>query len=214
MVDAYYTTDESHYNECIEKGTIVPTKDWYGKRFYVEDFLAGDHQYIFMFVNDRYSIFDEDGKDKTFGFVLNAELLVTESNALVGPDLLNEYRSLINECATFSVQQDPALKNAQLIVRGLLAGAVTEPGVTETMLLFRTRVSELQNERRCQGEAALKRLRESTEPLELLVGGVFTVTEITQCLDARFCACVAGVKLNGTWNLKNSVIAGRVLSIH
>ncbi len=171
MVDAYYTTDESHYNECIEKGTIVPTKDWYGKRFYVEDFLAGDHQYIFMFVNDRYSIFDEDGKDKTFGFVLNAELLVTESNALVGPDLLNEYRSLINECATFSVQKDPALKNAQLIVRGLLAGAVTEPGVTETMLLFRTRVSELQNERRCQGEAALKRLRESTEPLELLVGG-------------------------------------------
>ena len=171
MVDAYYTTDESHYNECLEKGTIVPTKDWYGKRFYVEDFLAGDHKYIFMFVNDRYSIFDEDGQDKTFGFVLDAELLVTESNALVGPDLLNEYRSLINECATFSVQQDPALKNPQLIVRGLLAGAVTEPGVTETMLLFRTRVSELQNERRCQGEAALKRLRESTEPLELLVGG-------------------------------------------
>ncbi|MDE0467151.1 MAG: hypothetical protein OYL97_08840 [Candidatus Poribacteria bacterium] len=170
MVDAYYTTDESHYNECLEKGTIVPTKDWYGKRFYVEDFLAGDHKYIFMFVNDRYSIFDEDGKDKTFGFVLDAELLVTESNALVGPDLLNEYRSLINECATFSVQQDAALKNPQLIVRGLLAGAVTEPGVTETMLLFRTRVSELQNERRCQGEAALKRLRESTEPLELLVG--------------------------------------------
>ena len=27
MADAYYTTDESHYNECLEKGTIVPTKD-------------------------------------------------------------------------------------------------------------------------------------------------------------------------------------------
>ena len=169
MVDAYYTTDESHYNECLEKGAIVPKKDWYGKRFYVEDFLAGDHKYMFMFVNDRYSIFDENGKDKTFGFVLDAESLVTESNALVGPDLLNEYRSLINECATFSVQQNPALKNVQLIVRGMLAGAVTEPGVTETMLLFRTRVSELQNERRCRGEAALKLLRESSEPLELLV---------------------------------------------
>ena len=47
MADAYYTTDESHYNECLEKGTIVPTKDWYGKRFCVEDFLAGDHRYIF-----------------------------------------------------------------------------------------------------------------------------------------------------------------------
>ena len=171
MVDAYYTTDETHYNECIEKGTIVPAKDWYGKRFCIEDFLAGDHRYIFMFVNDRYSIFDEDGKDNTFGFVLNAELLVTESNALVGPDLLNEYRALINECATFSVQQNPDLKNVQLIVRGVLAGAVTEPGVAETMLLFRTRVSELQDEHRCQGEAALKLLRESTEPLELLVGG-------------------------------------------
>ena len=171
MVDAYYTTDETHYNECIEKGSIVPAKDWYGKRFCIEDFLAGDHRYIFMFVNNRYSIFDEDGKDKTFGFVLDAEALVTESNALVGPDLLNEYRSLINECATFSVQQDPELKNAQLIVRGVLAGAVTEPGVAETMLLFRTRVSELQNEHRCQGEAALKLLQESTEPLELLVGG-------------------------------------------
>ena len=171
MIDAYYTTDESHYNECIEKGTIVPTKDWYGKRFCIEDFLAGDHIYIFMFVNDRYSIFDEDGKDNTFGFVLDAEALVTESGALVGPDLLNEYRSLISECATFSVQQNSALKNSQLIVRGVLAGAVTEPGVAETMLLFRTRASELQNERRCQGEAALKRLRESTEPLELLVGG-------------------------------------------
>ena len=171
MVDAYYTTDESHYNECLEKGTIVLTKDWYGKRFCIEDFLAGDHKYIFLFVNDRYSIFDEDGKDNTFGFVLDAEALVTESNALVGPDLLNEYRALINECATFSVQQNPALKNVQLIVRGVLAGAVTEPGVAETMLLFRTRVSELQNEHRCQGEAALKLLRESTEPLELLVGG-------------------------------------------
>ena len=31
MIDAYYTTDESHYNECIEKGSIVPAKDWYGK---------------------------------------------------------------------------------------------------------------------------------------------------------------------------------------
>ena len=170
MADAYYTTDESHYNECLEKGTIVPTKDWYGKRFYVEDFLAGDHKYIFMFVNDRYSIFDENGKDQTFGFILDAESLVTESNALVGPDLLNEYRSLINECATLSVQQNPVLKNVQLIVRGMLAGAVTEPRVAETMLLFKTRVSELQNERRCRGEAALKLLRESTEPLELLIG--------------------------------------------
>ena len=171
MADAYYTTDESHYNECLEKGTIVPIKDWYGKRFCIEDFLAGDHQYIFMFVNDRYSIFDENGKDQTFGFVLDAESLVTESNALVGPDLINEYRSLINECATLSVEQNPALKNVQLIIRGVLAGAVTEPGVSETMLLFRTRVSELQNEHRCQGEAALKLLRESTKPLELLVGG-------------------------------------------
>ena len=171
MADAYYTTDESHYNECLEKGTIVPAKDWYGKRFCVEDYLAGDHQYIFMFVNDRYSIFDENGKDKTYGFVLDAESLVTEGNALVGPDLLNEYRALISECATYSVQQNPDLKNVQLIVRGVLAGAVTEPGVADTMLLFRTRVSELQNERRCRGEAALKRLRESTEPLELLIGG-------------------------------------------
>ena len=46
-----------------------------------------------MFVNDRYSIFDEDGKHNTFGFVLDAEALVTESNVLVGPDLLNEYRA-------------------------------------------------------------------------------------------------------------------------
>ena len=114
MVDAYYTTDESHYNECIEKGTIVPTKDWYGKRFCIEDFLAGDHIYIFMFVNDRYSIFDEDGKDNTFGFVLDAEALVTESNALVGPDLLNEYRALLNECATFSVQQNPATQKCPI----------------------------------------------------------------------------------------------------
>ncbi|MDE0686282.1 MAG: hypothetical protein OXI63_25425, partial [Candidatus Poribacteria bacterium] len=88
-----------------------PTIFLYGNRCCIEDFLAGDHKYIFLFVNNRYSIFDEDGKDNTFGFVLDAEALVTESNALVGPDLLNEYRALINECATFSVQQNPALKN-------------------------------------------------------------------------------------------------------
>ena len=92
--------------------------------------------------------------------------------------MINEYRSLINECATLSVEQNPALKNVQLIIRGVLAGAVTEPGVAETMLLFRTRVSELQNEHRCQGEAALKLLRESTEPLELLIGGEFTSIQI------------------------------------
>lgn len=169
MIDAYYTTDESHYNECIEKGSIVPVKDWYGKRFCVEDFLAGDHKYMFMFVNDRYIIFDENGENKTFGFVFNAELLVTEHNALVGPDLLDEYRALLNACATSSVQQKPELRNVQLIVRGVLGGAVNEPGVAETMLLFRERVSELQNERRCQGEAALKLLQESSEPLEVLV---------------------------------------------
>lgn len=81
------------------------------KSFASRIFLAGDHKYIFLFANDRYVIFHKNGENKTFDFVLNAELLVTEHNALVGGDLLDEYRELFNECATFSIQQKPALRN-------------------------------------------------------------------------------------------------------
>ena len=171
MILAHYTTDESNYNECLKRGTIVPTKEWYGKKLFAEDFLAGDHKYVFLLVNERYVALDEDGEDNSFGFILDAESLVEKNNALVGPDLLNEYRVLLNECATHTVLQSATLKNVQLLTRGILAGDTNEPGVTETVLLFRERVIELQQERRCRGEAALKLLRESTEPLELLVGG-------------------------------------------
>lgn len=171
MILAHYTTDESNYNECLKRGTIVPTKEWYGKKLFAEDFLAGDHKYVFLLVNERYVALDEDGEDNSFGFILDAESLVEKNNALVGPDLLNEYRVLLNECATHTVLQSAKLKNVQLLTRGILAGDTNEPGVTETVLLFRERVTELQQERRCRGEAALKLLRESTEPLELLVGG-------------------------------------------
>lgn len=169
MIDAYYMTNEADYHEILKRGSIAPTKGWYGKRLFPEDFLAGDHRYAFMSVNHRYVTLDEEGKDRSFGLILNAELLVTDGNALVGPDLLNEYRTLLNACAAHTVQQNSTLKNVQLIVRGVLVGAVNEPGVTEAMLLFKERVPELQNEHRCQGEAALKRLRESSESLELLV---------------------------------------------
>ena len=169
MILAHYTTDESNYNECLKRGTIVPTKDWYGKKLFAEDFLAGDHKYVFLLVNERYVALDEDGEDNSFGFILDAESLVEKNNALVGPDLLNEYRVLLNECATHTVLQSTTLKNVQLLIRGILAGDTNEPGVTETVLLFRERATELQNERRCRGEAALKLLQESSEPLELLV---------------------------------------------
>lgn len=169
MVDAYYMTNEADYHDILKRGSIIPTNGWYGKRLFPEDFLAGDHQYVFLSVSERHVIYDEDGEEINFGVILDAEALTTEHNVLVGPDLLNEYRILLNQCATEVVQQNSALKNAPLIVRGVLGRTFKEPGVTETALLFRTRVSELQDTYRCRGEAALSRIQEASEPLELLI---------------------------------------------
>lgn len=157
------------------------------------DRLAGDAAYVFLSVGERYAAHREPAL--TYGFVFDAATLVREHGAIVGPDLLQHYEDLLEQCiaeVAATLPPLPMITDAELADFAALAGDdpamlayvreqsvhrdsdidmaircgdMTEPGALEAVALFKQRVPALQAEHRCAGQAALARLSEGMEVL-------------------------------------------------
>lgn len=157
------------------------------------DHLAGDSAYVFLSVGARYREYVEP--DAAYGFVFDAERLITEHGAIVGVDMLQHYEDLLEQCiaeVAATLPPLPMISDADLADFAALAGDdpdmlayvreqsiyrdgdidmairigdMAEPGAVEAIALFKQRVSALQATHRCSGEAALAALRKGVEIL-------------------------------------------------
>lgn len=160
------------------------------------DRLAGDNAYVFLSVGPRYRNYRHPAQ--VFGFVFDAKNLVINHGALVGPDLLQHYERLLEECIAEAATalpplepisdaelaefdaiagDDPAMLayvQAQSVYRdsdidmAIRLGDMTEPGALEAVAMFQARVGALQAQWRKSGAVALAALNES---MEILVPG-------------------------------------------
>lgn len=157
------------------------------------DHLAGDSGYVFLSVGERYRRYAENGT--AYGFVFDAERLVLECGALVGPDMLHHYEDLMEQCvaevaatlpplpmiseeelAGFATLagDDPAMLayvREQSVYRdsdidmAIRLGDMDEPGATEAVALFQQRAPAMQAQWRKSGDEALAMLEEGMEVL-------------------------------------------------
>ena len=155
------------------------------------DWHAEDNEYVYFSPgnNDFYLMLQPDGTDGTYGFIFNAETLIREYNALVGPDLMTKYDELLHEVAkeidarlprktvdeaalqAFFEQHaitDPNMQarmrqdeaeNYYDVLYGMLDREMDVPGVREGLAAFKKRVKHLKAKYRVSGAAALARLR-------------------------------------------------------
>lgn len=157
------------------------------------DHMAGDTSYVFLSVGERYRRYAHHST--AYGFVFDAERLVLECGALVGPDMLEHYEALMEQCiaevaatlpplpmiseeelADFAALtgDDPAMLayvREQSVHRdsdidmAIRCGDMDEPGAAEAVELFRQRVPDLQAQWRKSGAEVLAMLEEGVEVL-------------------------------------------------
>lgn len=175
------------------------------------DHLAGDSDYVFLSVGERYRRYAENGT--AYGFVFDADRLVLECGALVGPDMLEHYEDLMEQCiaavaatlpplpmiseeelADFAALagDDPAMLayvREQSVCRdsdidmAIRCGDMDEPGAAEAIALFRQRVPALQAQWRKSGAQALAMLREG---MEVLVKGSLPLALATAIIEGGY----------------------------
>lgn len=175
------------------------------------DHLAGDSSYIFLSVGERYRRYAENGT--AYGFVFDAERLVLERGALVGPDMLQHYEDLMEQCiaevaatlpplpmiseeeiAGFAALagDDPAMLayvREQSVYRdsdidmAVRCGDMDEPGAEEAVALFRQRVPALQAQWRKSGAEALAMLGDG---MEVLVKGSLPLALSTAIIEGGY----------------------------
>lgn len=175
------------------------------------DHLAGDSSYVFLSVGERYRRYAENGT--AYGFVFDAERLVLECGALVGPDMLQHYEDLMEQCiaevaaalpllpmiseeelAGFAEMagDDPAMLayvREQSVYRdsdidmAVRCGDMDEPGAAEAVALFRQRVPALQAQWRRAGVEALAMLGDG---MEVLVKGSLPLALATAIIEGGY----------------------------
>ncbi len=173
------------------------------------DRLAGDNAYVFLSVGERYRAYMHPAL--AYGFVFDPADLVINHGALVGPDLLQHYEQLLEECiATVAATLPPLepISDAELAEFALLAGEdpamlayvreqsvyrdsdidmairlgdMTEPGAAEAVALFCSRVGAVQARWRHAGEQALAVLNEN---MEILVPGALPLSAACMTIEA------------------------------
>ena len=203
MIKAYHTTTQATYAQIKADGYLKPRsrprafgEPGYG---FAPDWLAGDSEYVFFSVTDRYRNFGRDSMDETFGFVFDAELLIHEFHGVVGPDLVHEYDRLLDKTAKeidltlkakpvddAAVQEfcermeitDPRIIEAiqkdeashyQDILDGMQARDESVPGVSAALRLFDKRAAILRACRQKVGDEALALLKNAADGIEILV---------------------------------------------
>ena len=173
------------------------------------DRLAGDNRYVFLSAGARYS--EHRDPALTYGFIFDADTLVREYGALVGPDMLDHYESLLEQCiaeVAATLPPLPMISDAELadfaaiagndpkmlayvrqesvrrdsdIDMAIRCGDMSEPGAAEAVTLFRQRVAALQAQYRVSGAAALDALREG---MEILVSGTLPISAAIARIEA------------------------------
>jgi len=172
------------------------------------DRLAGDNRYVFLSYGARYS--EHRDPALTYGFVFDAVQLI-EWGAMVGPDMLQHYEDLLEQCvaevaatlpplpmisdaelADFAAMagDDPAMldyvrqesvKRDSDIDMAILCGDMAEPGAADAVRLFQQRVGALQAQHRASGAAALATLREG---MEILILGTLPISAAIARIEA------------------------------
>lgn len=155
------------------------------------DWLAGDHNYVFLSYGPRYRL--QRPPELCYGFVFDADQLIRERGALVGSDLLPEYELLldgiireidaslpplpaadIDEISAMLGSSDPDLlayvreqstSRYHDIERAVRNGDVSVEGAADAIARFKAQVGDLQRQHRVGGEAALARLEPGMEIL-------------------------------------------------
>lgn len=163
------------------------------------DRLAGDDQYIFLSCGPRYR--DVREPDMCYGFIFDAEHLIKQHGALVGPDLLDDYEQLMSDIieridATLPplpIATDEELAEAlgddadtemlafvrqqstshyHDIWRAIDMGDMAVKGAQKAVETFRREVRGIQHAQRKSGAGALTLLREG---MEILVPGTLSL---------------------------------------
>lgn len=184
---AYHTTKLESFEKIRQQGIIQPSgreREVDGGMHYL-DVYAKDG---YVFLSSPYFIKRDGIKEKTYGFVYNAEKLILEGNALVGVDLLPEYIKLMHECAK-SIAEKPKkgdeiglaayMENEGIMQMpqelfeyqdesasyydiwfGIRRNHTGIPAVCETIKVYKNEVLTLQREKRCKGPKALEVLKQ------------------------------------------------------
>ena len=161
--------------------------------------IAGDSRYAFFTIDDRLltmpdnflSMSDrnliENQLYDVYGFVFDAIELITEHDALVGPNLAEDYNNLMCEIAR---EVDNALPRSSIdltvtnpisrqlkILYGMSSQDESVPGVTEALRFFYERVKRLQESKRCSGPKAIEMINQSQgkEVLDLLIANKISI---------------------------------------
>lgn len=149
-------------------------------RMYLEDWLAGDDRYVFLSLGPRYG-FDSAA---TFGFVFDAEVLLTAGAILRDGDLLEAYEDALGDLIEDRTHPKPMEEWTTAEIAALFAALESDatdadyqsphdayhtltdavrcgdravPGVAEVLDAFRVQVAQLQATHQTTGAAALAR---------------------------------------------------------
>ena len=178
MIKAYHATCYDKYKTIKKEGKILPStrlrQEYSESSIYNFDKLAGDTQFVFL--SSPKPIPLTENKTEMYGFVYEAELLISEYKALVGYDLFGEYCKLVMGCAS-CVAEELLVKSeitayledcvayqkinsyCEAIVQAIDAEDVNALGVSETIEMYKEKVPKLQKKIRREGEEALELLK-------------------------------------------------------
>ena len=179
MIKAYHATCYDKYKIIKKEGKILPSthlrQKYSESSLYNLDKLAGDAQFVFL-SSPRHIPVKKNETD-IYGFVYEAEFLISKYKALVGYDLFGEYVNLVLECASCVAEgllvkseiapyfEDPVAYQkinscCEAIVQAIDAEDTDALGVSETIEMYKEKVPKLQKKIRREGEEALELLKQ------------------------------------------------------
>ena len=95
---AVHITKKGGYDAIVKAREIRPRgrKRRHGESGwgFETDFLAGDACYVFLSIGEKYQL--ETMNEPRYFFSFDAHRLISEYDALVGPDLANDYDAIVN----------------------------------------------------------------------------------------------------------------------
>lgn len=117
MILCEHVTDFEHFRAISQIGYIVANdrQREYGMmgHSFGSDFLAGDRRYVFFSTGQGYRSLT----DEAWGFVFDAQYLVSAHNGIVGHDLMNAYDGVVHEVALEVAErlgEKPMITDAEL----------------------------------------------------------------------------------------------------
>ena len=170
------TEKRKTYRQIREEGALHPSGEGWddgGTQISRLDYIAGDSRHV-------YFTYGDGGNDGIltyggYGFIFDPEVLINKYNAQVGPDISSEYNKIARKTYDDILKKhgisteeyvDGRVNNQPFEIDNELSNRLSEmheydnpnPVVTEIIETTKQRISELQSEKRVQGEAASEHL--------------------------------------------------------